>query len=300
MLFNDVISLCDKTNIKYEIGAKTAPLTSINVGNTAALVVFPETISSFCRILDIVTRKSYKHFVLGNGTNSYFCQNYDGIVIVTKKLDNIIVDGTEMRALCGASLKNCSELALMHSLSGLEFAHGIPGTVGGAVYMNAAAYGPAVGDFVSSSIVYEKSSGKIKEISKEEHLFGAKSTLFSKTNDYYILETRFNLSIGRFEKIKEKIEEFDYQRSLKQPLDEKSAGSAFRKPRDFYASMLIDQAGLKGFSIGDAAVSSKHAGFIINKGCASADEINQLLAHIKREVYKRFGINLEEEIIYIE
>ena len=300
MLFNDVISLCDKTNRKDEISANTAPLTSINVGKTSSLAVFPEAMASFCKILDIVTHKKYKHFVLGNGTNTYFCDNYDGIVIVTRYLDEITVEGSVMRALCGATLKNCANLALMHSLTGFEFAHGIPGTVGGAVYMNASAYGSAIGDLVLSSIVYEKSSGKIKEISKDEHYFGTKSTLFSQTKDYYVLETRFNLSPGDFEKIKEKTEKYDKQRSQNQPLSEKSAGSAFKKPKDYYASMLIDKAGLKGFSIGDAAVSCKHAGFVINKNEASAYEINQLLAHIKSEVYKKFGVDLEEEIIYIE
>ena len=300
MLFNDIVSLCDKTNVRYEIGAKTAPLTSIVVGKRAELVLFPRTMQELCKILDVVTSKGYKHFILGNGTNCYFCDNYDGIVIVTRELDEITVSGTEMRALCGASLKNCSELALLHSLAGLEFAHGIPGSVGGALYMNASAYGSSIGNFVESSLVYEKSSGRIIELSRKEHLFGEKSTVFSKTNNYVVLETRLKLLRGDFEKIKNQINDYDTRRQLYQPLDKKSAGSAFKKPKDTYASLLIDKAGLKGFSVGDAAVSTKHAGFIINKSNAGASQINELISHIKREVFEKFNILLEEEIIYIE
>lgn len=300
MLFNDIASLCDKTNVKYEIGAKTAPLTSIGVGKRAELVLFPRTMQEICQILDAVTYNHHKHYILGNGTNCYFCDNYDGIVIVTRELDEITVNGTEMRALCGASLRKCSELALFHSLAGLEFAHGIPGAIGGALYMNASAYGASIGNFVESSLVYEKSSGRIIELSRKEHLFGEKSTVFSKTNNYVVLETRLKLLSGDFEKIKNKINDYDTRRQLYQPLDKKSAGSAFKKPKDTYASLLIDKAGLKGFSLGDAAVSTKHAGFIINKNSASASEINGLILHIKREIFEKFGVSLEEEIIYIE
>lgn len=300
MLFKEIISLCDKTNTKYEIGAKTAPLTSLGVGKDASVVVFPHTMQIFCKILDIVTSKSYKHFILGNGTNTYFCESYEGVIIVTRALDDITVNGNRMCALCGASLKSCSELALFHSLSGLEFAHGIPGAVGGAVYMNASAYGSSIGDFVDSSLIYEKSSGKIKEISRCEHGFGEKSTVFSREGDYVILEARFNLVSGDFDEIKSKTEEYDLKRALNQPLNEKSAGSAFKKPKDTFASLLIDKAGLKGYSVRDAAVSTKHAGFIVNKGKASASDINRLISYIKNEISNKFNVSLEEEIIYAE
>lgn len=300
MLFKEIVSLCDKTNTKYEIGAKIAPLTSMGTGNSASLVVFPHSMQIFCQILDIVTLKNYKHFILGNGTNCYFCDEYNGIVIVTRYLNEIIVDGCELRALSGASLRSCASMAMLHTLSGLEFAHGIPGTVGGGVYINASAYGAQIGDFVKSSLVYEKSSGKIKELIKDEHRFCEKSTLFSKTNDYVILETRFGLTLGEFECIRDKICELNFKRRLAQPLDKRSAGSAFKKPKLWYASQLIDLAGLKGYCIGDAEVSTKHAGFIINKGNARASEINELIAHIKDVVFEKFNVKLEEEIIYVE
>ena len=300
MLFNDIASLCDKTNVRYEIGAETAPLTSIGVGKRAELTVYPHSMQDLCQILDAVTCKGYKHFILGNGTNCYFCDSYDGIVIVTKELDEITVNGTEMRALCGACMKKCSELALLHSLSGLEFAHGIPGTVGGALYMNASAYGFSFGDFVVSSLVYEKSSGRMIELSHDELCFGEKSTVLSKTENYVALESRIRLEVGELDIIKAKIQDYDTKRMINQPLNDKSAGSAFKKPKGAYASLLIDKAGLKGFSVGDATVSTKHAGFIINKGNAGASEINKLISHIKKEIFEKFNVLLEEEIIYIE
>ncbi len=300
MLFRDIISLCDKTNTKYEIDAKTASLTSIGVGNGACLAIYPHTMQAFCRLLDAITAKSYKFYVLGNGTNCYFSDNYSGIVIVTKNLDEIKVNGCKMRALPGASLKNVSELALLHSLSGLEFAHGIPGTIGGGVYMNASAYGSSIGDFVVNSLVYDKSNGKIIELTRDEHCFGEKSTIFSVTGNYVLLETCLKLKEGNFEEIKQKTEDYDKKRQLSQPLNEKSAGSAFKKPKDNYASLLIDKAGLKGFSFGDAEVSTKHAGFIINKGSANAQDINDLISCIKRVIFEKYNVTLEEEIIYIE
>lgn len=300
MLFKEIVSLCDKTNTKYEIGAKTAPLTSIGVGKSASLVVYPHSMQILCRILDIVTLKNYKHFVLGNGTNCYFCDYYNGIVIVTRLLNEIVVNGNELIALCGASLEGCASLAMLHSLSGLEFAHGIPGTVGGGVYINASAYGSKIADFVKSSTVYEKSSGRIRELTKDEHLFGEKSSVFTRTNDYVILETRFELSVGDYDAIRARIDDLDAKRRNSQPLDEKSAGSAFKKPNGWYASQLIDLAGLKGFSVGSAQVSKKHAGFIVNKNEASADEIKKLIEHIKFVVLEKFNVKLEEEIIYVE
>lgn len=300
MLFKDVVSLCDKNNTQYEKGAKTASLTSMGTGKCASLVVYPHTMQDFCQILDIITENNYKHFVLGNGTNCYFCDNYEGIVIVTRHLNDIYANGRKLRALCGADLKSCAIFAMMHSLSGLEFAYGIPGTIGGGIYINASAYGHMLGDYVESSLVYKKSSGKIIEISKDEHFFDEKSTIFSKTNDYVILEARLCLNCGDFEQIKSKIADLDVKRRVSQPLDKKSAGSAFKKPKGHYASQLIDSAGLKGFSVGDAQISCKHAGFIINKNCASADEINSLISHVKNTVFEKYNVKLEEEIIYVE
>ncbi len=300
MRFKDLIYFCDKSNIKYEIDGKTAPLTSIKVGKTASLIVYPSSISVFCDILNIIDSNKYKHIIIGNGTNCYFCDCYDGVVIVTKYLDSIIVQNDKISAMCGAKLINCSAMALFHSLSGLEFAYGIPGTIGGAVYMNADAYGSFVSDVVVKSTVYDKSKHNIVELQAKEHLFGPKSSVFLSNNNLVILETTFKLFNGEYEHINSQMHDYAIRRKETQPLNLPSAGSAFKRLNNNIPSKLIDECGLKGFKIGDAQISKKHAGFIVNTGSATSRDINELLSYIKSKIYDNYGVKLEEEIIYIE
>ena len=300
MDFRPLINLCESTNTKYLINGKTAPLTSIRVGNTAKLIVFPTEMHVFCQIIDNILTNNYKYVILGNGTNSYFCDVYDGVVVVTNGIDTVLVSENDMIATCGASLKNCANNALCHSLAGLEFAYGIPGTIGGALYMNAEAFGSTIGQFVVKSVVYDTLTRQISELSSNEsHLFGKKCSIFS-AKRYILLETTLRLTPSTFDFVKNKTCELLKKRNSSQPLDMPSAGSAFKRNGNYYVSKLIDEAGLKGFRIGGAEVSKKHAGFIVNSSGATANDINKLIEYIKHKIYDKYQINLIEEIIYIE
>lgn len=301
MDFKPLINLCELTDTKYEINGKTAPLTSIRVGNTAKLIVFPKEMHVLCQIIESILSNNYKYVILGNGSNSYFCDEYDGVVVVTKGIDAVLVSENDIIATCGASLKSCANNALCHSLSGLEFAYGIPGTIGGALYMNAEAFGSTIGQSVVESVVFDTSTMQISELnSNESHLFGKKSSIFSASSRYILLQTTLRLNSTTFEAVRSKTYELLKIRNNSQPLDVPSAGSVFKRNGDYYVSKLIDEAGLKGYKIGGAEVSKKHAGFIVNSSGATANDINNLIAYIKQQIYERFQVNLTEEIIYIE
>ena len=300
MDFSDVIEFCNKEHVEYIIEGNTADLTTIRVGGRASLIVFPHNMLVFCRMLDMIVSSAYKYVIIGNGSNCYFCKKYDGIVIVTKKLSDISVKSNKITAMCGASISSVARLALCHLLSGIEFAYGIPGTIGGAVYMNAEAFGGNFENITVKSLVYDTSHKVIKEISKEQHFFEKKKTIFS-NKEYIILQTTLSLLSGTYEKIYNEMQANFLKRNQNQPLNFPSAGSAFKRPNSKEsASYLIDKAGLKGLKIGGAEVSKKHAGFIINSENATPCDINNLLKKIKTKISTEFSVNLEEEIIYIE
>ena len=300
MDLNGLIDYCNKINLHTEIGAKTAPLTSIKVGNTAKIIVYPHNLSSFCQILSFVKENNFKFFVLGNGTNVFFCDNYDGVVIVTTEINNIEINGDILSAESGASIFNCAKMALYHSLSGLEFAYGIPGTIGGALHMNAEAFSSRISDVVYKSVVYNVKKREVIEIENTEHLFSSKSSIFSTNKDYFLLKTYLKFKPDDFDKIRESMLLNMNKRVTSQPLNLPNFGSTFKRSEGIVPSKLIDECGLKGYKVGGAQVSEKHAGFIVNTGNTNAKEINELIEHIKRSVYNKFNVKLEEEIIYVK
>lgn len=234
-------------------------------------------------------------FVLGNGSNLLFTDDFhNGIYISTLKLCNISSDGDIITADCGARLSSVCNYAASLSLSGMEELSGIPGTVGGAVYMNAGAYGGEIKDTLIKT-VYLTKSGEVKEIDNENHLFGYRQSIFQKSGNI-ILSSSFKLTKGNKNEIKEKMTELLKRRNEKQPLNYPSAGSTFKRPEGYFAGKLIEDCGLKGYTLGGACVSDKHCGFVINKDNASSDDILKLIAHIKETVHKNFGVKLEEEV----
>lgn len=295
-----LIDLCERYNIEYQTNAKTALYNSFRVGKEAKLLVIPHTIDVLVQILKCVSSQNLKYVVLGNGTNSYFCDYYDGVVIITKNLNSIEVEGNRIIAMCGVNLTSLSKIAYDNSLAGMEFLYGIPGTVGGGVYMNSSAFGSSVSNIVFESLVYDTCERALKVFILDEHLFKTKSSAFSTTNRYIILKSSFNLYYGDKEAILKKMDDYILRRNVTQPLELPSAGSVFIKPENNYASKLIDMAGLKGFKIGGAEVSTKHAGFIVNVDNASANDINLLISYIKSKIRSLYNIELKEEIIYIE
>ena len=298
--FNEIIELCVNLHVKYEINKKTASLVSFRIGAEASLVVFPKTNWQLIQLLKKIKELKCKYFIIGGGTNTFFSdKQYDGVVIVTRGINNICINNNKMLIECGASINNCCNLALDYSLCGLEFAYGIPGTIGGAVYMNASAYGNSVSDIVVTSDVYDITNDEILTFTCEMHEFENKKSIFQ-TKDYVLLSTKISLKPCDKLKIKARMDDLLRKRLETQPIQMPSAGSTFKRPRDGYASKLIDEAGLKGYRIGDAQVSPKHAGFIVNLGKAKAKDVLELIQYIKNKISEIFKINLEEEIIFVE
>ena len=297
--FSALISFLDNLSVEYEKEAKTAPLVSFRVGGRAKLVAMPTSIIDFCAIIRYLNINKFKYFILCQGTNTYFSKYYDGIVISTRKLSQAFVSDNYLIAYCGASVFKCCELAKENSLSGFEFAYGIPGGIGGGIYMNASAFGNSFSDIVAESLIYDIKSDAIKIITNKEHKFNIKHSIFNDYN-YVLLSTTLRLTFSDKQVISECMERILNKRLSSQPIDLPSAGSAFKRPCGMYASKLIDDAKLKGKAFGDAQVSEQHAGFIVNMGNATAENVNSLIKYIKSRILKKFNVKLEEEIIYVE
>lgn len=271
--------------------------TTFRIGGNADIFVTPANISELENIVRELNSRSVSYFVVGNGSNLLVSDNgIDGVVISTENLNSVEIQETEIYADAGLKLSSLSSAATKNSLSGLEFAGGIPGTVGGAVYMNAGAYDGEIKNVISFVRVIH--NGKITDVQAEDCEFGYRKSVFQRTGDI-ILGASFKLTPGNSDEIHSKVIELNTRRKLKQPLEFPSAGSVFKRPEGHFAGKLIQDAGLGGFSIGGAQVSEKHCGFIINKGGATAEDVLNLIKHIKMSVYVRFGVKLQEEIRFI-
>lgn len=272
---------------------------TMRVGGPAKRACFPDTVEDLCKAVWECNIENGRFIIVGNCSNIVFPdEGYNGTVIFTYKLKGINIEGTRLTALCGEKLTAVAKAAADASLSGLEFAYGIPGTVGGGVFMNAGAYGGEIKDCLTSVRVLDL-NGEISVLPAESLELGYRhSSLMEK--DMFVLDAAFDLSRGDKDEIKRKNEENMRKRSEKQPLDMPSCGSAFKRPEGHYAGALIEQCGLKGFSIGGARVSEKHAGFIVNTGNASAADIEALIEHIQKTVFENTGVSLTPEIRIIK
>ena len=301
MDFQGISKELDKLAIDYVINKKTSDLVSFEIGGIASCVIYPKTLEHFVYVLKLLTDYNLKHFILGNGTNTYFKDEpYCGAVIVTKNIKHSAVKENTLNVLCGDNLSACAAFAMNSGLSGLEFAYGIPGTVGGALYMNASAFDSSISNVVLKSTVYDKRLNQIFEIDKKEHSFGKKRSIFSLNKDLILLSSTFVLKPKEKHSIKKLMIDNLEKRKKSQPLNLPSAGSVFKRPINDYASRLIDYCGLKGLRIGGAEVSKKHAGFIANVGSATARDVNDLISKIKITVKEKCNVELEEEIIFVE
>lgn len=273
--------------------------TTFKIGGAAELFITPDSPKQAAKIIKACLEDEIKYYVLGNGSNILVDDNglRGAVIAFSQPMSKIIKDGCVLTAQAGATLASLCRFACENSLGGLEFAFGIPGSVGGAVYMNAGAYGGEIKDIAVSVKVLLK-SGEICDILAEQADFGYRESAFQK-NEAVICEASFKLSPSPRENIKEQMNEILERRKAKQPLEFPSAGSAFKRPPNSFAAALIDECGLKGFSIGGAQVSEKHAGFIINRGGATCKDVLSLLDYVKETVYKRSGIVLSPEIRYL-
>ena len=269
--------------------------TMTKLGGSADILVIPTTIDE----TEATVRYAYEHdiplLLLGNGSNMVVRDGgVRGIVLHLSKLNHIKIEGTSVHAEGGANIFDVSRLAGAQSLTGFEFACGIPGSVGGAMAMNAGAYGGEIKDIIVQVTVLTK-EGKRIVLSKDELELGYRQSIITKKG-YYVLSADFNLEIGNQEEINGKMADLTYQRESKQPLEFPSAGSVFKRPPGYYAGKLIQDSGLQGKGFGGAEVSLKHAGFIVNKNNATASDYIQTIEMVKAEVKKNFGVDLELEV----
>ena len=282
---------------KIKIKEPMSKHTTFKVGGNADIFIKINELEELKYALKVIKEENIPMYVIGNGSNLLVKDNGIRGIVLSIELDNIEISENIITSGAGVKLIALAHKCAKCGLTGLEFASGIPGTIGGAVRMNAGAYG----DEISSKIIetkYMDIDGNIHTINNEEHEFSYRNSVFTK-NKNVILETKMKLEKGDEIQIKAKMDELKKLREEKQPLEYFSAGSTFKRGEDFITSKLIDEAGLKGFNIGDAEVSTKHAGFIINKGNAKAKDILDVIEHVKKEVKEKFGkeIKLEIEII---
>lgn len=272
--------------------------TSFKTGGNADFFIKPTNIQEIEDLIELSKENNIPLTVIGNGTNILVKDKGIRGMVIKVDLQNINVekngDKVIITAGAGVPLIKISKMAKENSASGMEFACGIPGTLGGAVYMNAGAYGGDMNGVVVNTTFIDY-DGNIKKISKREHEFEYRNSIFSKI-DGVILETELELPIGNEEEIQKIMEQNCKSRMEKQPLDKPNAGSTFKRGNGFVTAQLIDECGLKGFKIGGAKVSTKHAGFIINDGNATTEDILELTNYIKDEVHKKFNVDIELEI----
>lgn len=273
--------------------------TSFHIGGPAKTLVFPKDEESLIKIIEICKLENLKYIVLGNCTNILVSdKGYDGIVIMLKNtFNNISVKENLIEAEAGATLRSVANVALSHELGGFEFAHGIPGSVGGGVIMNAGAYDGELKDIVESVKVLDNNL-EIKELSNKEMNFSYRTSL-AQENNYVVLSAKFRLEKKNPLEIKEKMDDLWNRRVTKQPLEFPSAGSTFRRPEGYFAGKLIDDSGLRGFTHGDAGISEKHCGFVINKGKATAKEVRETIETVQKIVKDNYGVELKREVKYI-
>lgn len=270
--------------------------TTFRVGGPADYFVVPKSAEEVAGVIRLCKEYGVPYFVEGNGSNLLVGdKGIRGVVLqIFKSMSNICVEGEQITAQAGASLAQIANAALAESLAGFEFAAGIPGTLGGAVVMNAGAYGGEMKDVLASVKVLTE-EGEVLELAADELELGYRTSIIPKKN-YIVLEARILLKKGNQEEIKGYMDELRKKRIEKQPLEYPSAGSTFKRPEGYFAGKLIQDAGLKGFTVGGAQVSEKHSGFVINKGNATAADIMSLMEQVTELVKKDSGITLEPEV----
>lgn len=265
------------------------------VGGKVDILLNPSNSEQIIETLKICNENNIPYYIIGNGSNILVKDGgIRGIVIKLCKVDNIEVNGNEIKAYGGALLKDISTNALNNSLTGFEFACGIPGSVGGAVFMNAGAYNGEIKDVIKEAEVMDK-DGNIFTLSKDELELGYRASKVMKDN-LIVISATFLLESGDEQKIEARIKDLTFKREERQPLEYPSAGSTFKRPEGHFAGKLIEDAGLKGYSIGGAAVSSKHSGFVINKGGATAKDVLDLIKYVQDTVKDKFAVELNPEI----
>ena len=286
-------------NEKVRINEPMNRHTTFRIGGPADYFLLPSSSEEVKGILEICKEESLQYFILGNGSNLLVSdEGYRGVIIqLYRNYGGLTVEGTEIRAGAGVLLSQIAAAARNESLTGFEFAGGIPGTLGGAVVMNAGAYGGELKDVLKEAVVMDR-EGNIFTVPVEKLAMGYRTSLV-KTAGYLVLEVVISLKKGSQEEIRDTMKDLADRRISKQPLEYPSAGSTFKRPAGYFAGKLIMDAGLRGYQVGGAQVSEKHCGFVINKGNATAADVCRLMADVQAKVQEQFGVTLEPEVKFL-
>ena len=289
-----VTNMIDETRIYKEEPMKKH--TTFRVGGNADYFIVPKTIEEVKNVVALCKETDMPYYILGNGSNLLVSdKGYRGVIIqIYKEMNEICIEGDQIKVQAGALLSKIGSAALEAGLTGFEFASGIPGTIGGAVVMNAGAYGGEMKD-VLEEVTALTPEGEAIVLRKEELELGYRTSIIAK-KDYIVLEAKLKLEKGEKDAIKGRMDELKLQRTTKQPLEYPSAGSTFKRPEGYFAGKLIQDAGLRGFQVGGAQVSEKHCGFVVNKDHATAADVWELMCQVRAIVKEKFGVELEPEV----
>ena len=270
--------------------------TTFRIGGPAEYLILPQTAEEIADVVKLCRQEEIPWYIVGNGSNLLVAdEGVRGVVIqLLRNFNQIQVEGCQIRMQAGAQNAAVAKRALDASLTGFEFAAGIPGTIGGAVVMNAGAYGGEMKDILKEVTVLDQ-NGMIRTIPAEELELGYRTSIIARKG-YVVLEAVIVLKTGDPKEIKAAIDDLKEKRVTKQPLEYPSAGSTFKRPEGYFAGKLIMDAGLRGFSVGGAQISEKHCGFVINKGNATAKDVTELMDETKKIVMEKFGVALEPEV----
>ena len=280
---------------QIQLDAKMSEHIYFKVGGAVDILLTPNNVEQLKETITICKQNKIPFYVIGNGSNLLVRDGgIRGVVIKICKLNKIERIGNKITAECGALLKDVSTEAIAGALTGFQFACGIPGSVGGAVFMNAGAYDGEISFVIEKAEVLDDKQ-EIKVLSKEELNLGYRQSLVMQKG-YVVLSATFDLTPGDREKIQDRVNELTTRREDRQPLEYPSAGSTFKRPEGHFAGKLIEDAGLKGFTIGGACVSEKHAGFVINNGNGTAKDVLDVINHVRDEVKRQFGVDLYPEV----
>ena len=273
--------------------------TTFRIGGEAACFIRISSEEQLRKLIPYFENVGIEYFVLGKGSNLLVGdKGYPGVILqISDACQQIEAEGNRLQVQAGAALSKVALFAMERGLEGLEFASGIPGTVGGGVVMNAGAYGGEMKQVVESVRVLS-SEGEILTLDNDTMEFGYRTSIIRNRN-FTVLSVTFRLREGNREEIRARIEDFQKRRMEKQPLNYPSAGSTFKRPEGYFAGKLIMDAGLRGFQIGDARVSDKHCGFVVNVGKATARDVTDVIEEVQEKVRERFGVSLEREVIYL-
>ena len=286
--------------VEWEQNCPLSKHSSFRIGGAADVALFPKSSDELCQTLSFLREQEIPVLVIGNGSNVVFSDaGYRGAVVFTGKCRNIKIENDLVFADAGVLLSTLSSAARDESLSGLEFAFGIPGTLGGAIFMNAGAYGGSMSDVCISSWYYDLETGHFGESFGDAQCFGYRKSIYQEHPERIILSATLQLKKGNRKTISEEMRTYWDKRRTTQPLDLPNAGSVFKRPEGHFAGKLIEDCGLKGLTVGGAQVSQKHAGFIVNIGGATCEDVKRLIEQIQATVLQQTGVKLECEVRFL-